>query len=615
MRKQLVQYLLIAVLLSVVFLVFPMSKTVEAETIYVDDAGDTEFSTIQAAINAANESDTIEVYSGTYNENIVINKTLTINGAGAEKTSIIGISSDKNTVEINADNVDLSGFLINNNAGKDYPKPFNSLYMEGVSFCIISQNIFEDGENGLYLVGSNNNLINLNTFRDNTQKGIFISHSDSNTLNNNIIKDNGDGVYFYDSNSNEIFENDIKNNNFGLKIATKSDSNVIYKNDFNNNYASNANDTGSNSWSKNGQGNYWDDYNDYDNNSDGIGDNPYEIDKDGNVDAFPLGDFLTVDPVAHIDSISPNPATDGENIDFYGHGTSSENIVDWEWRSNKDGLLNQGSADFSSSSLSVGTHTISFRVFDGHWSEYDTENLVINSASSSENQVPVATIVSISPTETVEGESVYMHGYGTDSDGIIVGYSWRSDKDGRISADSSFTIDTLSVGTHSISFKVKDNDGDWSQADTATVVITQNTSMNENPIAMINGPYAERVNKTIIFDASASYDPDTDDIINSYEWEFGDGKTGSGKIITHAYNQTGNYSITLTVTDNKDAETSVSSYAFITNETSQIDNSNSEEDKDNSSTDLFSDVPGFEIVFWFIGIIMFFFFKRIKRKN
>ena len=50
------------------------------------------------------------------------------------------------------------------------------------------------------------------------------------------------------------------------------------------------------------------------------------------------------------------------------------------------------------------------------------------------------------------------------------------------------------------------------------------------------------------FDASASSDPDGN--ITSYEWEFGDGNTGTGATISHTYTDDGTYTAKLTVTDN-----------------------------------------------------------------
>lgn len=51
----------------------------------------------------------------------------------------------------------------------------------------------------------------------------------------------------------------------------------------------------------------------------------------------------------------------------------------------------------------------------------------------------------------------------------------------------------------------------------------------------------------VIFDASSSYD--LDGTIVSYEWDFGDGTTGMGKIVSHGYNKSGTYDVTLKVTD------------------------------------------------------------------
>jgi len=53
--------------------------------------------------------------------------------------------------------------------------------------------------------------------------------------------------------------------------------------------------------------------------------------------------------------------------------------------------------------------------------------------------------------------------------------------------------------------------------------------------------------KTVIFNASLSYDYNGE--ITSYEWDFGDGYTGTGMIISHTYTNYGTYTVTLEVTD------------------------------------------------------------------
>ena len=49
------------------------------------------------------------------------------------------------------------------------------------------------------------------------------------------------------------------------------------------------------------------------------------------------------------------------------------------------------------------------------------------------------------------------------------------------------------------------------------------------------------------FDASASSSPNG--AIVSYDWDFGDGETDSGVVVTHIYEEKGEYAVTLLVTD------------------------------------------------------------------
>lgn len=64
------------------------------------------------------------------------------------------------------------------------------------------------------------------------------------------------------------------------------------------------------------------------------------------------------------------------------------------------------------------------------------------------------------------------------------------------------------------------------------------------------------VNQTITFNASSSYDPDG--YIISYYWDFGDGTNATGIVVSHHYKMTGNYTVTLTVTDNDGQSSSLS---------------------------------------------------------
>lgn len=81
--------------------------------------------------------------------------------------------------------------------------------------------------------------------------------------------------------------------------------------------------------------------------------------------------------------------------------------------------------------------------------------------------------------------------------------------------------------------------------------------LNTPPIASFSvSPYSRSAPALVSFDASHS--SDSDGIIVSYRWEFGDGVTAAGCEKTHTYELPGLYTATLTVTDEHGAEASTS---------------------------------------------------------
>lgn len=87
------------------------------------------------------------------------------------------------------------------------------------------------------------------------------------------------------------------------------------------------------------------------------------------------------------------------------------------------------------------------------------------------------------------------------------------------------------------------------------------------PIASFSAtPLTGNTPLNVNFDASNSNDPDG--TITSYSWNFGDGQSGTGQNPTHTYNSVGDFTVTLTVTDN-DGNTGSSSTVISTTETLQ----------------------------------------------
>jgi hypothetical protein len=255
--------------------------------------------------------------------------------------------------------------------------------------------------------------------------------------------------------------------------------------------------------------------------------------------------FNNLLPTATIDSISPSPARFDAEVTFSGSGLDSDGtVVAYEWTSDIDGVLSD-EVDFSTTGFSVGTHTISFRVQDndGEWSEWDSAELVIYP-----NDPPVANIDSIAPSPAEKGTIVFFNGSAIDTDGSIVNHLWESSIDGELSTEEDFSSSDLSFGHHTITFRVQDNDGNWSDTNSKSLFVFA------YPISITGQDSTGTPGVPLQFSGAAT---DEDGTVVLYEWDFdGDGvfewsSTENG-LNTYIYNNEGTYTATLRVTDNDD---------------------------------------------------------------
>jgi hypothetical protein len=131
---------------------------------------------------------------------------------------------------------------------------------------------------------------------------------------------------------------------------------------------------------------------------------------------------------------------------------------------------------------------------------------------------PVANIVAINPANALAGSNIAFTATGKISAGSITGYNWKSSKDGYLSDQSSFTTNKLSIGTHTIFFKVKDSKGRWSSEAQATVVVAESNPVkpsaktkNQPPVFVPLKDQVGHLKKDLSFSVKA-IDPNRDSI-------------------------------------------------------------------------------------------------------
>jgi parallel beta-helix repeat protein len=137
------------------------------KTLYVGGSGGNNYTHIQDAIDNASEGDTIYVFNGTYNENLMVLKTIRLTGESKQNTIIDG-QNITSTVYIASDNVIVENFNIINGAGKNLLISVNTggIKTDSSDNVIIRNNIFRSNFNGIYGLRSTNLNIYDNEFID-----------------------------------------------------------------------------------------------------------------------------------------------------------------------------------------------------------------------------------------------------------------------------------------------------------------------------------------------------------------------------------------------------------------------------------------------------------------
>ncbi|DAC73081.1 MAG TPA: hypothetical protein DSN98_01945 [Thermoplasmata archaeon] len=358
-----------------------------------------------------------------------------------------------------------------------------------------------------------------------------------------------DGIRIHNASNVTIKDNTIRDTAYGIFIESLSHNNTIYRNNLLHN-TQNAYDQGSNSWDDGAVfgGNYWSDYTGNNANSDGFGDTPYTISGGSNKDRYPMMKPFNESPVAGFTFVPSKPTT-LDVIRFTDTSTVLEgNIVKYTWNFG-DGTASTGQGP-THRYIDNGTYIVTLNVTD----EYGVANITSQKIIVL-NGRPAPNFI-FSPLNPSDLQIVTFKDTSVDLDGNIVVWLWDFG-DGFTSPLQNPTHKFNDNGIYTVRLNITDDDRDAStksqQISVSNVGPAVSFSYSSPNILVV-------VNDTILFIDTST---DGDGTIVSWLWDFGDKTSSAEKNPPHQYMTGGTRTVTLKVTDNDGASSTVSKYLTV----------------------------------------------------
>ena len=272
---------------------------------------------------------------------------------------------------------------------------------------------------------------------------------------------------------------------------------------------------------------------------------------------------ITVVPTHPPEVVISAPAPDSQHVATSSVRFGSEGTMDpdsdplaYQWTSNIDGLLSVQPSFLAN--LSVGQHTITLAVTDGH---YDvTEQVAV---SVIENRPPTAVISSPEDGARFASDQVVeLNGSLSGDPEDAVTYLWVSDIEG-ILGDTPFVVVRLSRGEHRITLWVDDGYGHNMSAQVTVIVL------NLPPSARISAPAGGATltrGEEAEFTSTGSSDPEGDTL--TFAWEF---RAAGGAFVPfseeatarYTFDKRGDYEVWLTVSDGVANNTTVVTFEVV----------------------------------------------------
>lgn len=207
----------------------PAAGCSDGDTLYVGGSGPDNYTTIQAAVDAARDGDTVFVYddSSPYQENVVVRKSILLVGEEKNTTVVDGGRTTHDGVLVGADGVTISHLTIRNSG--TYEGSGIHLRSDGNR---VSQTVLYNNSCGITLSKSNDTFLHDNYFISGNE-GIHLWNTDDIHIQRNLFINNSyRGIHADRIGNCTIADNLFSNNSCGMAMVNHSSDNLLYSNSF-----------------------------------------------------------------------------------------------------------------------------------------------------------------------------------------------------------------------------------------------------------------------------------------------------------------------------------------------------------------------------------------------
>jgi len=587
MKRKKVHYLGILFLFVVTVFLNPFfvpSTIAQGRTLYVDDSGGTEYSSIQDAINAASANDTVYVYSGEYQENLIIQRPLVLQGENKDHTILYGAEDEINIIiRISSNYVTISGFTIQNSQETYYSA---GVVLNQSQHVTLSNNSIKNCHDGIVIWNNaENNSIYHNNFINNTQHGNDTGKNNSWNASYSLGCNYWDGYYDADSYSgcsqNISGSDGIYDSSYSLSDDITDWYPYVYPSGWDNNppianangpYMTYVNHSitfdGSQSYDLDGTITYFWDFGDENTGNGMYCSHEYEaagtyvvtltVTDDGNVTNQDITSAHVWESTSgdHVFYPSDDSYTYNKTPDTNYNSSSYMKVANRNGNESTDWgqhLFIKFNVSCLPTIASIASATLSLYYFDYEKNDPVDRNLSLYPITGGWNESTVTWNTQPSTSSQVSSiitlpSSFSWCSFNVTEDvqdfvtGTAINNGWQ-------------LIDQTSWGEYDIpvaKFKSKE---------TQTAYIPYLALSYQIPLTVLtNGPYSDNISNTLYFNGSSigrGISPLT------WKWDFGDGNISYEQNTTHVYESPGFYLVNLTLTDSENNISEIQTTATI----------------------------------------------------